>query len=261
MRIGQNYYVLQCENDTPRHHELDSYTALLNYLGQPQAAFSPIRMDDQMLDDSPLGLVLEQNREGVLQMFYQVRGGRAQVYILDERGSLFHQRVAFHDRQTLLGQFQNFLDTMRYRLRNMNVPNSLQEDEAFLYYQINRDNQDQYVLEPVKAMPCSDTHRYMEVQVIGDVEDEQHGSFSIFCGNREFSALEFGNQLFGKVAEHITRKRRSGSHYPIYITDMDVNPALLTKGGLDGVQSVHFLNYKKRIESLLNEALQNNSNK
>ena len=260
LRIGQNYYVLQCEHDIPRYHELESCTALLNYLGQPQAAFSPIRIDGQMLDDSPLGLVLEQNREGILQMFYQVRGGRAQVYILDERGSLFHQRVAFHDRQTLLGQFQNFLDTMRYRLRNMNVPNSLQEDENFLYYQINRDNQDQYVLEPIKAMPYSDTHRYMDVQVIGDVEDEQHGSFSIFCGNREFSVLEFGNKLFGTVAEHIIRKRCSGNNYPIYITDIDVNPTLLTKGSPDGVQSVHFLNYKKRIESLLNEALQNNKN-
>jgi len=257
LRIGQNYYVLQCENDVPRHHELDSHAALLNYLGQPQAAFSPIQMDSQMLDDSPLGLVLEQNRKGVLQMFYQVRGGRAQVYILDERGSLFHQRVAFHDRQTLLGQFQNFLDTMRYRLRNMNVPHSLQEDENFLYYRINRDNQDRHVLEPVKVTSYAGKHRYMDVQVIGYLEDDQYGSFSIFCGNREFSALKFGNELFGKVAEHITRKRRSGGNYPIYITDIDVNPTLLIKENPNGVQSIHFLNYKKRIESLLNEALQN----
>ena len=257
LRIGQNYYVLQCEHDVPRHHELDSYAALLNYLGQPQDAFSPIRMDSQMLDGSPLGLVLEKNRDGVLQMFYQVRGSRAQVYILDERGSLFHQRVAFHDRQTLLGQFQKFLDTMRYRLRNMNVPHSLQENESFLYYRINRDNLDQYVIEPVKAMSFSGKHRYMDVQVIGYLEDDQHGSFSIFCGNREFSALEFGNELFGKVAEYITHKRSSGSSYPIYITDIDVNPTLLINENPNGVQSVHFLNYKKRIESLLNEALQN----
>jgi hypothetical protein len=31
---------------------------------------------------------------------------------------------------------------------------------------------------------------------------------------------------------------------------------MLDSDGLDGVQSIHFLNYKKRIESLLNEALQ-----
>jgi adenylate cyclase class 1 len=260
LRIGQNYYVLQCEHEVPRYHELESYTALLNYLGQPQAAFSPIRMDKQMLDDSPLGLVLEQNREGVLQMFYQVSGGRAQVYILDERGSLFHQRVAFHDRHTLLGQFQNFLDSMRYRLSNMNVPNGLRENENFLYYQINRNNQDQYVLDPVRITPASGPFRYMDVQIIGDLEDEQHSSFSIFCGNREFSALEFGKSLFGKVAEYITRRRSSGSSYPIYITDIDVNPTMLLNGNPDGVQSVHFLNYKKRIESLLNEALQNGNN-
>ncbi len=257
LRIGQTYYVLQCEHDVPRHHELESHAALLNYLGRPQVAFSPIRMDSQMLDDSPLGLILEQNRKDVLQMFYQVRGGRAQVYILDERGSLFHQRVAFHDRHTLLGQFQKFLDNMRHRLRNMNVPYSLQEDEDFLYYQISHDSQDQYVLEPVKITTYSGTHRYMDVQVIGHLEDEQHGSFSIFCGNREFSALEYGNKLFGKVAEHITKKRQSGSNYPIYITDIDVNPTLLINENPEGLQSVHFLNYKKRIESLLNEALQN----
>ncbi|MFQ5642802.1 MAG: class I adenylate cyclase [Thiogranum sp.] len=261
LRIGQNYYVLQCENDVPRYQELDSQAALLNYLGQPQAAFSPIRIDKQMLDDSPLSTALKKNREGVLQMFYRVHGGRAQVYILDERGSLFHQSVAFHDRQTLLGQFQNFLDNMRYRLRNMHVSGNPQEDNDPLFYQINRDNQDQYTADPVRVPTGSGPPRYMDVQIIGDLEDKRHGSFSIFCGKREFSVLEFGNDLFGKVAEHITRKRRSGSSYPIYISDIDVSPTMLVNGSPDGVQSVHFLNYKKRIESLLNEALQSIRNK
>jgi adenylate cyclase class 1 len=99
--------------------------------------------------------------------------------------------------------------------------------------------------------------RYLDVQVIGSLEDERHGSFSIFCGNREFSALEFGEQIFQRVAEHISRKRGGGGGYPIYITDIDVNPAMLGTDNVNGVQSIHFLNYKKRIESLLNEALQN----
>ncbi|HHJ16994.1 MAG TPA: class I adenylate cyclase [Gammaproteobacteria bacterium] len=257
LRIGQTYFVLQCEHNVPRHHELDSHSALLNYLGQPQAAFSPIRMDGPMLEDSLPGPVLEKNREGIVQMFYLLRGGRAQVYILDERGSLFHQSVAFHDRQTLLGQFHNFLDSIRYRLRNMSLPNSLAGDEDFQFFQVCRDSQDQYVLEPVNAAYYSDTHCYMDVQVIGDLEDNNHGSFSIFCGKREFSALEFGDRIFQEAAEHITRKRGSGSNYPIYITDIDVNPGMLVRDNPDGgVQTIHFLNYKKRIESLLNEALQ-----
>jgi len=257
LRIGQHYYVLQCEHDVPRYREFDSSQALLNHLSSAQAAFSPIRIDSQTLDDSPLALIFERNREGVVQLFFQVQGPRAHVYILDERGSLFHQCVAFHDRQTLLGQFQQFLDAVRYRLRNMSLPNSLSDDADFQYYQVTRDAQDQHKLEVLKPMASSGKSGFMDVQVIGDLDDDRHGSFSIFCGEREFSALEYGDRLFQEVARHITHRRSSGSSYPIYITDIDVNAAMLGSDKTDGAQTIHFLSYKKRIESLLNEALQN----
>ena len=69
------------------------------------------------------------------------------------------------------------------------------------------------------------------------------------------TVIEHGDKIFQRVAKYITRKRRSGSNYPIYITDIDLNPAILGTDSVVGVQSIHFLNYKKRIESLLNEAL------
>jgi adenylate cyclase class 1 len=257
LRIGQNYYVLKCEHNIPRYQELDSLTALLNHLGQPQVAFSPIRIDKQTTENSPLALVLERNREGVIQLFYQLSSGRAQVYILDERGSLFHQRLVCHDWQMLVGQFQHFLDMVRYRLNNTNMPNSLSDKTGFQYFQIGRNSLGEYVLEPVKANPESVTGRHLDVQVIGSLEDERHGSFSIFCGNREFSALEFGDQIFQRAAEHISRERGRDQDFPFYITDIDLNPAMLGTDTVNGVQSIHFLNYKKRIETLLNLALQN----
>jgi adenylate cyclase class 1 len=229
----------------------------LNHLGQPQVAFSPIRIDKQTTENSPLALVLERNREGVIQLFYQLSSGRAQVYILDERGSLFHQRLVCHDWQMLVGQFQHFLDMVRYRLNNTNMPNSLSDKTGFQYFQIGRNSLGEYVLEPVKANPESVTGRYLDVQVIGSLEDERHGSFSIFCGNREFSALEFGDQIFQRAAEHISRERGRDQDFPFYITDIDLNPAMLGTDTVNGVQSIHFLNYKKRIETLLNLALQN----
>ena len=257
LRIGQHYFVLQCENDIPRYRKFESSAALLHHLGQPQPDYSPIRIDAQTLDDSPLPLVLTYNKEGSVQLFYQVQNGRAHVYILDERGSLYHQTVAFHDRQTLLGQFRRFLDAVRYRMRNMHVPNSLSDQEDFEYFQISHDSLDKLVIEPLQATTYAGSNHYMDVQVIGDLESGRGGSFSIFCDNREFSMLEHGKQIFQQVAEHITRKRHSGGRYPIYITDIDLNPAMLGSDIADGVQTINFLNYKKRIESLLNEALKN----
>lgn len=256
LRVGQRYYVLQCEHDVPRYQEFDSWNALLQHLGRPQDAFSPIRFDRQSLDDSPLGAVLENNTDGQIQFFYQLKGGRALVYILDERGSLYHQSVAFHDRHTLLGQFQRFLDSVRYRMRNLNLEHSLSDRDELQYFQINRNAIGEYVLESVQAPSYASASRYLDVQVIGSLRDAQHCSLSIFCGDREFSALEYGDSIFEQVAEHIAQQRRSGSSYPIYITDIDLNPAMLGTDSRVGVQSIQFLDYKKRVETQLNEALQ-----
>jgi adenylate cyclase class 1 len=241
LRIGQHYFVLQCEHDIPRYCEFDSPQAMLQHLAGPQSSFSPVRIDEQALDDSPLPFILEHNKAGIVQLFFQVKGPRAYVYILDERGSLFNQCVAFHSRQTLLGQFQQFLNAARYRLRNMHLPNSLSENDDFEYFQVIRDNQDQHRLEAFNSHGYGGKEGFMDVQVIGDIDDGKHGSFSIYCDNREFSALEFGERLFQEVALHITRKRSSGSSYPIYITDIDLKPAMLVSDNAGGVQTVHFL--------------------
>ena len=237
-----------------KRQELDSQTALLNHLGQPQPAFSPIRIDKQTTDNSPLALILERNREGVIQLFYHINSGRAQVYILDERGSLFHQRLVCRDHKTMLVQFQHFLEKVRYRLNNTNMPNSLSDKTWVQFFRIGFNNLDEYVLETVKPDADTGPSRYLNVQVIGSLEDDRLGSFRIFCGEREFSALESGEQIFQHVVEHISRER--GAACPIYITDIDINPAMLDIDNGHGVQSIHFLNYKKRIETLLNEALQ-----
>ena len=259
LRIGQRYFVLQCEHDIPRYSEFDSLQAMLHHLAAPQSAFSPIRIDSQTLDDSPLPFVVEHNRPGVVQLFFMVRGPRAYVYILDERGSLFNQCVAFHSRQTLLGQFQQFLDAVRYRLRNMHLSNSLGDEADVEYFQIVRDDMERFRLETCTPAYNVD-NGFMDVQVIGDLDDQSQGSFSIYCGKQEFSALEYGENLFRQVADYITARRRSGSSYPIYITDIDVKPAMLAGDHSGTVQTVHFLSYKKRIESLLNEALQQTPN-
>lgn len=256
LRIGQRYFVLQCEHDIPRYCEFHSAQAMLQHLACPQAAFSPVKIDSQTLDDSPLPFILEHNKPGIVQLFFQVRGPRAYVYILDERSSLFNQCVAFHNRLTLLGQFQQFLDAVRYRLRNIHLPNSLSDEAGFEYFQVIRDNQDQYRLEAFSGEAGSGKESFMDVQVIGDLDDARQGTFSIYCDDHEFSLLEFGERLFQEVAQYITRKRSSGSSYPIYITDIDIKPAMLVSDNAGGVQTVHFLSYKKRIESLLNEALQ-----
>ena len=78
---------------------------------------------------------------------------------------------------------------------------------------------------------------------------------TMYCADREFSSQEFGDNLFAAVARYILERRASGELYPIYITDLDISRTTLGADAASGQQTVHFLNYKKRIEKRLNDAL------
>ncbi|MEQ8939447.1 MAG: hypothetical protein RLT30_12200, partial [Gammaproteobacteria bacterium] len=64
-----------------------------------------------------------------------------------------------------------------------------------------------------------------------------------------------GNQLFNVVAQYIVERRASGETYPIYITDIDVSHSMMEQIQANTLQTLHYLNYKKRIEDKLNKAI------
>ena len=67
--------------------------------------------------------------------------------------------------------------------------------------------------------------------------------------------MEHGNSLFQVVAEYIFQRRASGETYPIYITDIDISHSMMEQVKANTLQTIHYLNYKKRIEDKLNMAI------
>ncbi|MFP5507120.1 MAG: class I adenylate cyclase, partial [Gammaproteobacteria bacterium] len=256
LQVGHQYFVIQPENDVPRYQKFATLSALLNHLGAPQEEYSALRCDMHTLNETPLPAIFETHRAGCVQLFYQVNGDQAQVYVLDEKGSLFHQQVAFHDNLTLLTQFQRFLEKVRHRrdflARETDAAQDMGEIE---YYQIIQRPGAKPRLEAQNINPFRQSHSYFGVQVIGDVLEENRSVLTMYCNEQEFSTLEFGDQLFEEVARYVLSKRASGQTYPIYITDIDLARGLLGVDAAQGLQTVHFLNYKKRIEARLNQAL------
>lgn len=260
LQVGHQYFVLQAENDVPRYQKFSSLPALLTHLGTPQDTFSPIGTDAFTLMESPLPALFEINRAGCVQLFYQVNGNQALVYVLDEKGSLFFQQVAFHDNLTLLTQFQRFLEKVQHRrdflARESGEAGEFGDSDAIEYYQILQRGGGKPKLERQNINPFKQSRSYFGVQVIGDVLEENRTVLTMYCNEQEFSTLEFGDRLFEEVARYVLSKRGSGQTYPIYITDIDLARGLLGADVTQGLQTVHFLNYKKRIEARLNQALE-----
>nr|WP_320416308.1 class I adenylate cyclase [Candidatus Reidiella endopervernicosa] len=257
LRIKDRFYILSAKNDRLTFESAGLVDDLLRALSATQSEFSPIIVDRYTLKESPLPLLFKANKRNAVQFFYQVHDGTAEIYVLDERGSLFHQELPFHDSATLLTQYQWFFDTVLPRLSFMISEQTGEagfQGDVSLYQIVKNTNTGEFRLEPRKVPHSAGVHRYFNVQVIGDLMDDRP-VFTIYCDDREFSSLEHGDALFQEVARDIFDRRSSGEGYPIYITDIDISKAMISDSGVDSLQTIHYLNHKKRIEERLNQAL------
>lgn len=257
LAVEQTFYSLRIDNDTLRYEPIGDYSKLLAHLGAGQTGFSPVLIDRHALPDTLLPAIFKLNRPGVIQVVYRIDGGAADVYVVDERGSLFNQRVSFFDRGALIDHFRVFFDAVLNRQHfDISIDNSDMPALEVEFYESLKDEWGERKLVQVHIDPTQRARHYFKVQVIGEVMQGGQPSFTVYCNEIEFAGLMHGERLFAEVAAYVVQQRRSGQRYPIYITDIDGPRAMF--GGEPGgrVQTIQFLNYKKQIEERLSAALE-----
>ena len=258
LRFGHYYYVLYLANDRLDYDRVGTDADLVTYLAQPRASYSPVVFDRYARSDSVVSMLYRFNRPDAIQLFYKQAGNSTEVYVVDERGSLFFQKEDHLNMQTLLTQYKRFFNSVTYR-QNMQISGSphesIQKKTAVEFYQAvsKRGGKIQLIRSDIST--DSDNTGYFNIQVIGNFVGEGRTAYSIYCDQKEFTSLEYGERVFDEVAKYVLERRRSGLHYPIYITDVDLPKVLLGNEVSDHVQTIHFLSYKKNIEEKLNIAL------
>lgn len=254
LQVEKSYYLLESDTGSFNYTYQATYESLLAELAKPQDVFRPIRVDTHALLNTPLPAILGRNRTGFIQMFYYSLGEEVDIFVLDENGSLFHQRIPYFEDGPLVNHYSRFFDAVLNRqsflLQDSNA--SLMLDALEIYCVKQRRNK-KYEFE--RQTPDVDRHtNYFNVQVIGDMVN-QNTAFTVYCNDEEFSSLDHGKTLFKEVAKYVLKKRSGGQKYPIYITDVDLSPTLLGARRADRVQAIDYLKYKKRIEEKLNKEL------
>lgn len=254
--VEHRYIVLWLENDLFHYQRADTLSELLGLLATPHRDYSPTVIDPRALNETPLPLIFETDREGLIQVYYHVRGQRADIYVADEKSSLFHQEIEYFDSATLLNQLSLFIDAVRRRRSLMTTPdgNGIAVPRVE-YFEIVHDRSGLLrlkVQEPGLLGPPID---YLSIQVISEEAPDGQTRYTVYCRDREFSSLQFGTELFREVARFIVEQRTSGERYPIYITDLDISGMGYDHEGELQRQTIHYLNYKKTFEEQLNRAL------
>jgi adenylate cyclase class 1 len=254
IQVQQRYHVLEITSGHVSHVPLSSLSVLLDYLSEERSAYSPLHLDPQALDDSDLSLIIPYGQPECVQVFYRIDDSHADVYVLDEHNAVCHQRLPYHDEPSLLIPLQRFLQSLLYRrdatlaLDNPLEPSSLET----LFYRVWPDGAGHARQIEQRLAPALSVDRpFYEVQAIVEASTSGQGSVTLYCNNREFSELEFGQQLFAAVAREILDQRREPERYRCYITDLDLSGVLGDRRG----QTILFLRYKAQLEKSLNDAM------
>lgn len=255
--VGQKFHALSLDGDNLVHQRIDSYNELIEYLSQPLPTFSPVRIDRNALGRDILPMIFQNNRAGAIQIYYVEEGQAVYLYFIDERGSLFHRRVAKTDIQLLIGQYVRFLRAINAR-QAMHVAaghEAAAGNPVIEVFQAHKKYHGKSVLMRHREEAPAGTGHYFNVQVITSHSPRGKPEFTIYIDDHEFSSLEFGEELYQRVAAHILELRKNGPLYPIYITDIDLAHEIVGMASAEQLQTVHYLDFKKRIEDKLNLAL------
>ncbi len=260
IEIQREYYVLQFEDNRPRIEVAENYSALLKHLGKAQTHYSPIVLDRYCLQNSRLQAIAQCAQPNIIQVFYQRRDNEADIYLLDEMGSLYSYSTPFYDEHSLLSPLDQFIQSTLFRRSSeTNAFTNEESDEFNLknfeleYYEITETtNATQLTRRNISSEIIGGS--FFNVQAIGDQDFDGHILFNIYCDQQEFTELELGKALSNTVAQYILSRRNSKERYPCYITDLDLSRCVIGVPG-QAIQTVHYLYYKQKLEKSLNQAL------
>ena len=254
IQVQQHYHVLELIPGQVNHVTLASLPALFDYLSEDLASYSPLHLDHKALEDHNLALLLPMGQPDCIQVFYRVNEDQADLYVLDEFNALWHQRLPWHDEQSLLMPLQRFLQSILYR-RDTLLPMDAAHPPSLdtLYYRLLPSSAGRARrVEPRPAPQTAANKPFYDVQAIVGKAVPGKVQVTLYCNQREFSELEHGDQLFSVVAREIIEQRSETERYRCYITDLDLTGLLG-----DGQSSSNlYLRYKADLEHALNEALE-----
>jgi adenylate cyclase class 1 len=219
-------------------------------------------VDTFALRDKSLKLFCDMVTSSAVYLFYELDDAHANVTVIDFNGAIFSTRFSLFNVQTLLRPLCRFI-------------RSAVERQALEQHQYQDISVASNALQSIKIYELMGElkykNAYLEPRIIGHdisqlsfinifaVAEPGFGNqlgFTIFCDGKEFSALDYGTELFPAVARYILSCRQFGEAYPCYITDLDLSLCRDFLAPQTGIQLIHYLQIKSDIEQHLNLALQ-----
>jgi adenylate cyclase class 1 len=251
-QAGESFYLVQKETRGFVAISLGSVEELVEELGRTGNHFRPLVVDGDTLQDTLLPTIFQCNQRDKIQLFYHCHERELSLYILDEYGALFQQTISGSNERQMLDQQQLFFNELMM-LRSLRSEQYEQQQmlEQPEYYRITRGRDGTWKATKRAMQQRRIGKEYLDLCVISEVLDLHSAPYMVICGKREFVSLEYGAEIFREVARYIYDHRDAGETYPIYLTSLELSGSAPQHGWT----TIELLNFKKRVETRLNQEL------
>ncbi len=253
--MASEYFILQFINDQPNIKRFANLKKVSEHLSLPQVAFSPIVIDRHTLQNHALNVISTNELEADLRVYFQTRGHVADIYVLDEKGSLFTTRMPFTNTNALLQPLHRFI---RAALERQSLESNQMLSkfgvQTVEFFELSEGKKG---LQAERAHVSTDIHKiaFFNIQAIAEPDLNGKLLFNIFCDQQEFMELDLAEALYKAVANYVLSRREKKERYPCYITDLDLSQCKNVLNPQGELQTSHYLKIKAQLENKLNRAL------
>ena len=226
------------QNNALSFYFLENHNQVLQELSSAQTQYSAVVFDDFVLEQTYIPFLYRHNLPDTLQIFYHATSKHVTVYIIDENGALFVRQHSGANPQHLLMHYSVFIKTLQLEAK-------LSESLVIKCYEIQK-NSSGVVSCHAAQVKQGNSVLDLRVRIVVGLDED----LAVYCNERRFSMAD--THSYREVKNYILSFRQSHEDYPFHITEIEVPLALLGVKHIDQVQSLHYLNYKQKIEEKLN---------
>ena len=239
------YGMVWRESGTVRVEPFARLARLLEHLGEPTGKSRRYRSWSGWHRREPLAELLRAREDGQVQVFVSVRGEHTFLYLFDELGALYAQRMETFTLKGHLSQVARFLDQVLDRERL--IRGGAARDCA--YYRLDESG-GQWRARAI-TLNTAEIRGGDELQALCPAPDALDRELLIRCGQIEFSTLDAGERIYEQVARHLLSLRRNAARYPAHLTDLDFTERRGPDGQPVPLQTGHYWRAKRIIEERL----------
>lgn len=233
------YYCFSHQSKQLAYRKLATNDLLLRELSATQQQFSPIFFDPHVLNNTFIPFLYAHIAANTIQIFFHATEKYVAIYIIDEKAALFTRQHSDSKPEQVLVDYLVFLQTLIDQAK-------IAHETKIRIYEIQKNSAGIPSCHAVKIKP-HDSFMALNICIATSPTAESGSPLTIFCNERKYSSA-LADDVFYSTKEHILEFRHGHKDYPYHINEIDVSAERLGVEELAQAHSVHYLQYKQKIE-------------